>query len=58
MIMDMYCDNKYFMQETDDMMNFKPVEPERFSLEFTPRHGSVITITDEEYDRLISHYGF
>lgn len=58
MIMDMYCDNRYFMQETDDMMNFNPVEQERFSLEFTPRHGSIITITDEEYSKLISRFGF
>lgn len=58
MLMDMYCDNRYFMQETDDMMNFIPVPEERFSLDFTPRHGSVITITDEEYNKLISHFGF
>lgn len=58
MIMDMYCDNKYFMQETDDMMDFKPVDADRFSLDFTPRHGSVITITDEEYNNLVKKFGF
>lgn len=58
MIMDMYCENKYFMQETDDMMNFKPVDADRFSLDFTPRHGSVITITDDEYNNLVETFGF
>lgn len=58
MIMDMYCDNRYFMQETDDMMNFRPVPEDKFSLNFTPRHGSVITITDDEYNRLTNHFGF
>lgn len=58
MIMDMYCDGRYFMQETDDMMEFKPVPADRFTLDFTPRHGSVITITDEEYNSLVEKYGF
>ncbi len=58
MIMDMYCDNRYFMQETDDMMDFIPVDKNRFSLDFTPRHGSVITITDEEYNNLVKKFGF
>lgn len=58
MILDRYCDNKYFMQVTDDMMNFYAVDENDFSLKFTPRHGSVITITDEEYNRLINEFGF
>ena len=58
MIMDMYCDNRYFMQETDDMMDFYAVHPDDFSLDFTPRHGSMIYITDEEYERLVKHFGF
>lgn len=58
MILDRYCDNKYFMQATDDMMNFYPVDEKDFSLKFTPRHGSVITITEEEYQRLIDKFGF
>ncbi len=28
-----------------------------FSFDFIPRHGYVITLTDEQYDRLISEYG-
>lgn len=58
MIMDMYCDNRYFMQVTDDMMDFYAIPSSEFSLDFTPRHGSMITITTEEYDRLINHFGY
>lgn len=58
MIMDMFCDGRYFMQETDDFMDFKEVPQERFTLDFRPRHGSMIYITDEEYERLVSHFGF
>lgn len=50
MIMDKYVDGGYFMQETDDMVNFKEVGD--FSLDFRPRHGSVILIDDDEYNRL------
>lgn len=58
MIMDMYCDNRYFMQVTDDMMDFYAIPSSEFSLDFTPRHGSMITITTEEYDRLINCFGY
>lgn len=58
MIMDMFCDGRYFMQETDDLMTFKEVEQERFNLDFKPRHGSMIYITDEEYNRLVERFGF
>lgn len=58
MIMDMFCDGRYFMQETDDMMDFYAVHPDDFTLDFNPRHGSMIYITDEEYERLINQFGF
>ena len=56
MIMDMYADGRYFMQQTTDMVNFTPVTD--FTLDFSPRHGSMLAISDEEYERLINHYGF
>lgn len=52
MIMDMYSDGKYFMQQSSDMINFKPVAEKDYTLDFYPRHGSMLIITDEEYDRL------
>jgi len=57
MLIDMYCDNRYFMQQTDDMLRFLPVDDDHFTLGFTPRHGSVLSITDEEYERLLRYYG-
>lgn len=58
MIMDMYSDGEYFMQQTEDMIHFKPVAKEDFTMNFSPRHGSMLHITDDEYDRLVAYYGF
>ena len=54
LIMDMYSNGKYLMQKTQDMKNFELVDD--YDLSFGPRHGSVIKITDEEYERLVKHY--
>lgn len=56
MIMDLYVDGGYYMQQTEDMMSFKPVSTDDFSLDFHPRHGSMLHITDEEYKRLIKAF--
>ncbi|MCH5198681.1 MAG: glycoside hydrolase family 43 protein [Oscillospiraceae bacterium] len=51
LIADKFKAGGYFMQETSDMINFKKVSD--FSLDHLhPRHGSVMHITDEEYERL------
>lgn len=58
MIMDEYGTGNFFMQMTEDMENFKAVRKEDFSFDgVRPRHGSVVAITDEEYDRLVEAYG-
>lgn len=45
------------MQETTDLVNFVVVPRENISLDhLKPRHGSVVHITDEEYERLIKTY--
>ena len=54
LIMDMYSNGKYLMQKTGDMKNFELVED--YDMSFGPRHGSVIKITDKEYERLVKHY--
>lgn len=55
MIADQFEAGGYFMQETTDMVNFKKVE--NFSLNHLhPRHGSMLHITNEEYDRLIKNF--
>lgn len=56
-IMDLYVDGGYFMQQTDDFVHFYPVEAKDFSLDFHPRHGSMLTISDEEYNRLTERFG-
>ncbi len=58
MIMDEYGTGKFFMQMTTDMENFKAVSPDDYSFDgVRPRHGSVMAITDEEYDRLVAAFG-
>ncbi|MBE6819775.1 MAG: arabinosidase [Ruminococcaceae bacterium] len=57
MIADQFRNGGYFMQETSDMIHFRKVEESNFSLNhLSPRHGSMLHITDEEYERLISVY--
>lgn len=57
MIMDSYTKGYYVMQETTDFISFKKVDKEKYSLDFSPRHGSMLTISDEEYDRIVSNWG-
>lgn len=57
MMIDCYSDGKFVMQQTSDMVNFKRVAPLDYSLDFSPRHGSVIHISDSEYDLLINAFG-
>ncbi len=55
MIMDKYVDGGYFMQKTNNMTEFEKIDENSFSLNhLTPRHGSVIHITDEEYKTLLN----
>lgn len=57
MIADQFRNGGYFMQETIDIIHFKKVDKEKFSLDhLSPRHGSVLHITDDEYDRLVAFY--
>ena len=50
LIADQFRAGGYFMQESTDLINFKKVENNKFSLNhLRPRHGSVMHITDEEY---------
>ena len=53
MIMDKFVDGGYFMQEGDSLLSFKKTEEDNFSLNHLhPRHGSMLLITNEEYNRL------
>lgn len=52
---DVYADGRYEFQRTTDLFNFTE-KPEAFTKDFHPRHGSVISITREEADRLENHW--
>ena len=56
MIADRFKNGGYFMQETTDLVHFTEVAD--FSLNhLKPRHGSMLIITEDEYNRLVKHYG-
>ena len=58
LIMDEYGKGRFFMQQTEDFHSYLPVAAEDYHMDFSPRHGSVMAITDEEYDRLGESFGF
>ncbi|MFO8000424.1 MAG: family 43 glycosylhydrolase [Marinilabilia sp.] len=53
---DVYMEGRYEFTESDDLENFSVVD-EDISMDFHPRHGSVLPITKKELDRLISKWG-
>lgn len=56
MMSDAYGNGYYVMQETTDLENFKTLDRNSYSFDFTPRHGYVIPITDDQYDALVSAF--
>ncbi len=53
LIADQFRTGGYFMQETTDMIHFNKVDECKFSINhLRPRHGSVLLITDKEYNQL------
>lgn len=55
MIADQFKKGGYFMQESTDLVHFERVED--FAIDHLhARHGSILHITDEEYNRLMEHY--
>lgn len=58
MIMDEYSEGTFFGQMTRDFNKFKRVQRSRYGLDhLRPRHGSVVSITEDEYFRMVDHYG-
>lgn len=53
---DLYTAGKYQFCVSDDLKTFKVID-EDVSMNFHPRHGSVIPITQEEMDRLLEKWG-
>ena len=54
---DMYTSGKYQFTKTKDLQNFSIVDNE-ISMNFHPRHGTVIRITENETQALIEKWGF
>ncbi|WP_373060124.1 glycoside hydrolase family 43 protein [Zunongwangia sp. H14] len=52
---DVYMNGKYQFTESKDLKNFKVID-EDISMNFHPRHGTVIPITAEETKRLIANF--
>lgn len=57
MMLDCYSKGKFVMQQTQDMTSFKRVNPAYYDFDFSPRHGSVMWITDDEYAALVNKFG-
>lgn len=53
---DLYANQRYEFQRSTDLVHFTE-KPESFTKDFTPRHGSIISITREEARRLQSRWG-
>ena len=56
MMSDAYGNGFYVMQETTDLEHFTTVARSGYSFDFTPRHGYVIPITDDQYNALVSAF--
>ncbi|MBO7319288.1 MAG: glycoside hydrolase family 43 protein [Clostridia bacterium] len=58
MFMDEYSNGTFFAQMTSDFENFRQYRRALYSVDhLRPRHGSVTTISMDEYERLIDAYG-
>jgi len=52
---DMYRDHRYEYQLSNDLFHF--TAPKEFTKDFNPRHGTVMSITQEELERLEKAFG-
>lgn len=57
MVMDEYGKGRFFMQQTENFRDYRAVAREDYSMDFSPRHGSIMSISDEEYERLVERWG-
>ncbi len=57
MMMDEYGKGRFIAQQTTDMENFVRLPDDAYSYGKRPRHGSVIAISDAEYDALVKAFG-
>lgn len=53
---DVYRDKRYQFTESTDLVNFKAIDDE-ITMDFHPRHGTIIAITGKELQRLYDKWG-
>ncbi|HEX8355882.1 MAG TPA: glycoside hydrolase family 43 protein [Segetibacter sp.] len=53
---DVYTKGRYQFTKTTDLQNFTLID-DNVTMNFHPRHGTVMPITDKEYKRLVSKWG-
>ncbi|MBQ8737104.1 MAG: 1,4-beta-xylanase, partial [Bacteroidaceae bacterium] len=53
---DLYSSGRYEFQRSTDLFTFTE-QPESFNMDFFPRHGSIISVTADELDRLQQKWG-
>ncbi len=54
---DLYSSGRYEYQTSEDLMTWTK-EPQSFRKDFFPRHGSVISVTKEELERVQQKWGY
>lgn len=59
LMLDEYLNGSFVFQITNDFENYELMSTDDYSLDgFSPRHGSVVQITNEEYQALLDAYTF
>jgi hypothetical protein len=56
MMSDAYVNGYFVLQETTDLVNFRTLNRNTYSFNFTPRHGYVIPISISQYNALLKAY--
>ncbi|ORX53880.1 hypothetical protein BCR36DRAFT_582100 [Piromyces finnis] len=56
MMSDAYVNGYFVLQETTDLVNFRTLDRKTYGFNFTPRHGYVIPISNNQYNDLLSAY--
>ena len=54
---DVYGEGRYEYQTSKDLYTFT-TEPQSFTKDFNPRHGSVISLTGADLKRVQQNWGF
>lgn len=57
MLMDSYKYGCFYLQQSEDLVNFKRVKASDYNFDFSPRHGAVIPLWDSEYQALAQAFG-